>query len=282
MDCSIVADRAFGPSVAQCRRTFDFTFFFEETIFSLTPSVIFILLATFRLYVLLKRPSRVQRGYLYKLKLVSLSCYIKMTKADQSQVTSTLYASLQFCVLVEYCTIGQIKTRASIPSAALAFLASILLCLTSLLEHTKSLAPSFLLSIYLLVTVLLDTVRIRTLWQAGESITLCSTFVAGFATKLALLVAESWSKRNYLAIKDREVASEEIAGFVSKSLFLWLNPLLMKGFSHWLTPPDLSPIDIVLSSARIAKSFEGVAYTHYGKVPHFLELSNRNPPELCK
>jgi ATP-binding cassette subfamily C (CFTR/MRP) protein 1 len=99
-----------------------------------------------------------------------------------------------------------------------------------------------------LITILLDTVRIRTLWQIGEATTLCSIFVAGFAAKLALLVVESWSKRSFLMKKDGEVAGEELAGFLSKYLFLWLNPLLMKGFGNWLTPPDLSPIDSTLSS----------------------------------
>jgi ATP-binding cassette subfamily C (CFTR/MRP) protein 1 len=183
------------------------------------------------------------------------------------RVTTIFYASLQFCILVEYCTISQLKTRASIPSATLIFLAAIFICITSLLEHTRSSALSFLLSIYLLVSLLLDTVRIRTLWQTRESTALCSTFAAGFAVKLGLLVAESWSKRSLLAKEDREVAGEELAGFLSKSLFLWLNPLLMKGFSNWLTPPDLSPIDSTLSSVRMAKLFASITYTHHGELP---------------
>ena len=185
-------------------------------------------------------------------------------KLIKMQVTSALYASLQFCLLIEYCTIAQVKTKASIASATLTLVAAILLCVTSLLEHTRSPAPSFLLSIYLLITTLLDTVRIRTLWQIGESTALCSAFVVAFAVKLALLVAESWSKRRYLSQKDNEVAGEELAGFLSKSLFLWLNPLLLKGFGNWLTLPDLSPIDSAFSSTRLAGRFEGVTYTHYG------------------
>jgi ATP-binding cassette subfamily C (CFTR/MRP) protein 1 len=183
------------------------------------------------------------------------------------EVTSALYASLQFCVLVEHCTVGLAKTKASIPSATLAFLASILLCIASVLEHTKSSASSFLLSFYLFTTILLDTVRIRTLWQIGELTALCLTFVAAFVAKLVLLVLESWSKRRYLDKADSEVAGEELAGFLSRSLFLWLNPLLVKGSSNFLTPPDLSPVDSALSSARLAKLFEGVNYTHYGKLP---------------
>ncbi len=70
MDCSIAADEAFGPIVAPCRRTTDFTLFFEECVFSIVPSSIFVVLAILRLFILQLRPSRVQRGYLYKLKLV--------------------------------------------------------------------------------------------------------------------------------------------------------------------------------------------------------------------
>ena len=144
-------------------------------------------------------------------------------------------------------------------------MAAILLCATSLLDHTRSPAPSFLLSIYLLISILLDTVRIRTLWQTGEPTALCSTFVVAFAVKLGLLIAESWSKRKYLSQEESEVAGEELAGFLSKSLFLWLNPLLLKGFGNWLTPPDLSPIDSALSSTRLARLFETTHYTHYGE-----------------
>ena len=82
MNCSIAVDRAFGPNVPQCRRTFDFTLLFEETIFSIAPSTLFLLIVILRLSVLWKRPSRVQRGRLYKLKLVSLSCDIKTTKTN--------------------------------------------------------------------------------------------------------------------------------------------------------------------------------------------------------
>ena len=82
MNCSIAIDRAFGPSVPQCRRTFDFTLLFEETIFSIAPSALFLLIVILRLSVLWKRPSRVQGGNLYKLKLVGLSSDIKTTKTD--------------------------------------------------------------------------------------------------------------------------------------------------------------------------------------------------------
>lgn len=204
----------------------------------------------------------------------------KGQKLIYSELVSILYASLQFAVLVEYCTIGRFKTRASIPSAALTFVAAVFLCFTSLFEHTKSRAPSFLLSVYLLVTLLLDTVRVRTLWQIGEVTAISSIFVAGFAIKVALIVTESWSKRRYLIKGSQGVAGEELAGFLSKSLFLWANPLLMNGFRNWLKPSDLGPTDSKLSSIRLIDRFNGVAYTKWGMLRFLLSIKAIRLTEL--
>lgn len=43
--CAGPDDSSFGPAVASCRRTFDFTVLFEQVILSLMPSIVFIVLA---------------------------------------------------------------------------------------------------------------------------------------------------------------------------------------------------------------------------------------------
>lgn len=73
MDCPTSADAAFGPRVAPCRRQFDFTLLFEDCLFSIAPSIIFFLLAIFRLKVLNKKRRRVRTGYLHRLKIVRSS-----------------------------------------------------------------------------------------------------------------------------------------------------------------------------------------------------------------
>lgn len=70
MDCPASADATFGPRVASCRRRFDFTILFEESVFSLAPSITFLLLATFRLKVLILERLRVCTGFLHRIKIV--------------------------------------------------------------------------------------------------------------------------------------------------------------------------------------------------------------------
>jgi ATP-binding cassette subfamily C (CFTR/MRP) protein 1 len=69
MDCSLSADYLFGPQVSPCRRSFDFTVLFEESILGILPSGIFLVLACFRVWTLIhhKRKTHVSCFYAYKL-----------------------------------------------------------------------------------------------------------------------------------------------------------------------------------------------------------------------
>ncbi len=73
--CAPTADAAFGPIISDrhCRGGFDFTLVFEQSIFVLAPGCVLLLLAPFRLAVLLKRPQLhvVRPGKLRVAKLVS-------------------------------------------------------------------------------------------------------------------------------------------------------------------------------------------------------------------
>lgn len=68
-DCAAV-DNTFGPHAAGCRGDFDFTLLFEETILSLAPLVLLLLLAPPRIIRLFKSDKKVVRSYLLPLKLV--------------------------------------------------------------------------------------------------------------------------------------------------------------------------------------------------------------------
>ena len=71
MECTFEAERSFGPPVSQCRRPFDFTLLFEQAIFQLVPSCLFLLGALARLFILSRSPERaIAGGILHNLKLV--------------------------------------------------------------------------------------------------------------------------------------------------------------------------------------------------------------------
>lgn len=69
-------DNDFGPILKlPGQKTFDFTLLFEETIFSIGPSVLLLFLIPPRIIHLWKSPRKVINSYLLKIKMVSLQAY---------------------------------------------------------------------------------------------------------------------------------------------------------------------------------------------------------------
>jgi ATP-binding cassette subfamily C (CFTR/MRP) protein 1 len=77
LPCSQI-DGTFGPHAGQCRGGFDFTLFFEETILSILPIALMMVVAPFRLYYLFKKDNKVVRSILLPSKLVGHSCYSRL------------------------------------------------------------------------------------------------------------------------------------------------------------------------------------------------------------
>lgn len=63
-------DDTFGPHAANCRGEFDFTLLFEETILSLSPLAILLIIAPLRILHLLKKDRKVVQSPILSLKLV--------------------------------------------------------------------------------------------------------------------------------------------------------------------------------------------------------------------
>lgn len=95
--CSAALDDVFGPQVNPCRRTFDFTLLFEEAFFSIVPSVIFISLAAWRLWVL-REQKRVTVGGpdVQKLKLVCGTFSIWRMKLSRNDFKFQFHSEIRF------------------------------------------------------------------------------------------------------------------------------------------------------------------------------------------
>ena len=64
-------DDSFGPTVTNCRGDFDFTLLFEQSIMSIGPSAILLLLFPLRLMQLLQQDMKTRRHWLQLMKQVS-------------------------------------------------------------------------------------------------------------------------------------------------------------------------------------------------------------------
>ncbi|KAL1965989.1 hypothetical protein VTN77DRAFT_4929 [Rasamsonia byssochlamydoides] len=244
-------DNTFRLYALSCRGGFDFTLLFEETILTVLPLALWVLFVPFRISYLFRRPRKVVHSVLLPLKIAT-------------------YAGLgatQLALLTLWTLPSAARTRASIPVQAVSVAATLAFCLLSYYEHTRAVRPSFLLDIYLFVTLLFDIARSRTLWlreidDYNETIAIVFTVAVGL--KALALLLESGEKRWILRSEYKAYPPEATASIFTRSFFAWLNPLFARGFSKLLSVDDLFQLDKQLLSERVHARMEA----EWAKVTH--------------
>ena len=94
------------------------------------------------------------------------------------------------------------------------FMASIVLFFLSYLEHTRSVRPSTILSLYLSLTVILDIAQLRSLWLQLGTQGITGIFTASFVAKLVAFILEATNKRSTLRPIYKDLAPEESGGII--------------------------------------------------------------------
>lgn len=228
--CNQTADQVFGPAVS-CPHVFDFTLLFEQSIFSIIPSALFLLLVPWRVWNLSGK----------NIKTTKLVNILKFTSA------ASLIA-IQIAILVLWALDNAV--RSAIPSAVLSLLDVLCIAVLSAIEHSRSVRPSTLICLYLLISIPLDAVQVRTLFlRPYYPSALAGTVAAAVGLKVFLLAIEIQHKGRYLSHKYRDrYPPEELSGVIARTVFSWLNELFFKGFRKILTLDDLFPTDSELDS----------------------------------
>jgi ATP-binding cassette subfamily C (CFTR/MRP) protein 1 len=116
------------------------------------------------------------------------------------------------------------------------------------LEHMRSIRPSWLLNIYLLLTVVFDIVRSRTYSLSPDLDAIATVFTSRVAVELILAIVEARPKRRLLLPEFADSPPETTSGPYKRALFWWLNALFKKGYSESLTVDDLFHLDKHLQS----------------------------------
>ena len=221
---------AFGPTKPT---GFDFTPLFEDSILSLVPSVLLLISLPYRVITLYRqRPKVSPGGFLYESKLTFLG----------------VFAAIHLVLLILNLFNSTLRTKVTIAASALSFIASLSLCLLSHFEHARSIRPSPLINGYILLTLLFDVVRCRTLYLDGASKAIAGCFSGMIGVKVMVLLAEAAEKRSILLTPYRGLSPEETSGIYSLSFFFWLNQLMTSGFRRVLRNEDLYPIDSDMTS----------------------------------
>ncbi|CVL11312.1 related to multidrug resistance-associated protein [Fusarium proliferatum] len=225
------ADNSFGPQRAG---VFDFTILFEQSILSLLPTGLFILLVPVRLSVLWNNERATKSKPLLWAKMTMIA----------------IYAGLQTALLVLWCR--QNSTKTAIAEPALGLIESFALAALSFVEHRNSRKPSKLIGAFLVITIILDTALVRTFWIRSMH-SIASVFTASFVIKTILLILEETPKT---PLSDKEKIHETASGVVNRSFFWWLNGLFLQGHRTILETKDLQAIDSKFDTDHVSTPLE--------------------------
>ncbi|RAH77151.1 P-loop containing nucleoside triphosphate hydrolase protein [Aspergillus japonicus CBS 114.51] len=225
--CSINVENHFGPVVNGCGDDVDFTLLFEDAILLLVPTVLSILVGLCRVSYLRGRSQKIRTSLNYWVKLIFHAIYIL----------------LQLVSLVIWTLPSTPKTSLSLPSSVASLLAAITAIYLSHLEHICCIRPSTCLVLHYSVVWVLGIPRSRTLLSVSGLHTLASIHIASLVVILALVILESMEKMHTVLPHCRSESLEMGAGAISRSLFWWLNPLLLLGCKGTLLMRDLLRID---------------------------------------
>ncbi|KAK3369714.1 putative ABC transporter [Lasiosphaeria ovina] len=238
----VCGDGWFGPSVVvppDCRGGFDFTELFEASILNVAPAAVFLLLAPVCAIQLVKKAPKVTSSLILVAKLI----------------VAAIFAGIELALLALVATRPNAGGRVSVAGAVLGFVAALGVSVLTYIEHIKSIRPSFLLSLYLGVTVLLNVATVRTAWLAPDTRAYSACLTASVAVKLLLLGLETVEKRRWLVPGEKSKSSESTSGPFSRGIFAWLNGVLTKGYSALLAPHTLPAVHEKLGSADLADRF---------------------------
>ncbi|KAH6659682.1 P-loop containing nucleoside triphosphate hydrolase protein [Truncatella angustata] len=239
--CSPNGDDRFGPAVQGCRQNFDFTFVFEQYIFTIIPVIILLIAAPLRI------------RYLYKLPKVIRGNSVKYAKL----ATLSLWSACHLALLIIWATTpssGAIKT-AAITSYCLSFAAGIVGLALSYNEHSKSMKPSTTITTYMFISLILDVATLRTTWLITMPAAIRIVFTMEFVLKGLILVLEAKEKREWLVDNQNRHSPEETSGIFNRGVFWWVNSLLASGFRQLLRPSDLFELQEDMLAAVLCERF---------------------------
>ncbi|KAF5010391.1 hypothetical protein FDECE_3443 [Fusarium decemcellulare] len=240
--CDFEADSVFGPRVVACRDGFDFTLLFEQSVLSIGPSAVALIVSAGYMVHLLREDVKTKPDANWRLRAAKL-------------LPVVLFVATQFVLVVLWASPRNHPSGVSLPAAVLSLITGLALAALSYVEHTRSIRPSTILNLYLAASVLFDVAQCRTLWLRQDNGAVAAIFTTGVVSKVAMLGAEMTEKRSILKPPYSSYSPEAISGVLNRSVFWWINALLVRGSSSRLCLKDLFDLDLELITKHIEPKF---------------------------
>jgi ATP-binding cassette subfamily C (CFTR/MRP) protein 1 len=166
-----------------------------------------------------------------------------------------LYGAIQVLSLGAIVMPTTIKTEATVIAVVVNVLATLFLSVVSNLEHHRSPRPSSPIGTYLVVTWIFDAARVRTLDATESAEPLRNIAAIAAVVKLCLIVLELKEKRAWLKDPKSFPAPESTANFFNRMTYFWVNPMLLRGYSHPIQEHNLPEVQEQIVGEKNLLSF---------------------------
>ncbi|KAJ4147561.1 hypothetical protein LMH87_002073 [Akanthomyces muscarius] len=231
-------DEAFGPVSATW---LDFTLFFEHTILGILPTGLLLAITPLYFYMCAKRPVCNRTGFVLWAELVASISLIGIETAN----------------FVLYARTPSIRTDTALAAASSSCAGSVAIAFLLFIEYRHSLRPTALLSLYIIVSLLIDVLKSRSYFIRHELQLLGSLSAAAGAMKLCITVLQEVPKRHLLIDNELRDSTgrEATSGFFYRNFFGWLNSIFAAGFHSVLRIKDLEKLSPELASKSLYPKF---------------------------
>lgn len=189
--------------------------------------------------------------------------------ADNSiKLATGVFAALKLAVVVlnsdgKYSALPNAKVRVAAAFADLT--AALCIIALSWLSHARLPRPSFVISLYLVATLLPDAATARTSWLVTPrhvDMSYCAVLVAAVATKAILVILDSWHKDVWLLLDRTKMSPEATSCLASLGVFAWLYDLLVTGYRGLLSLQMLYPLDDGMAADILSIRFQRTLKRH--------------------
>lgn len=235
---SSASDALFGP---QLPGHFDFTILFEHAMMWLVPTGLAILVTPFYLKSAMRAERKVRPG---KLLWIQMACGLALVGLQATNIA--LWHNTDY-----------FRSSVTVAACSMSLVASICTMCIIAITHMYSLQSSAFLSIFFTLTGLFDIAMARSYFLRDTLGAIASLQTCVVILKLVLIILQEVPKRSlYLSeTLQSSVSAESASGFWNRSMFLWLNPLLIFGWRKRFKLDDLPNIGEEFASEKLFDRF---------------------------
>lgn len=240
------------------------------------PSCLVIALSPIVYYYYQKKPVYVRSSPLLWIKLVSHgpnNSLCQLRGIQQHPLTVDCAQGLcSILVIAEAASLAlrtlptEYRTSTSIPAASVELVAAVTIGLIIYMQHRHAIRTSALLAIYLLVGILIDITKSRSYFIRSGQTALGGLAAATGSLRLGLFVFEEVSRRNLISDQNvrNNAGPESTSGWLSRTYFLFLTPMLATGFKKELQSSHLIKLGLDFSSKAMHTKL-GKSWSHEDK-----------------